>query len=507
MNPSRRTAVWLVLVAGMTLALAAPLPAAAHAIGGSFQLPVPLSLYLAAAAIAVAASFLVAVLVMRPAAVVPGYAVLPLPDGPARVASLLLALLGLTWWAWALWAAFVVGDISSVPGVLFWIVGWVGVPIVAIVLGNPWPSFSPFRTLFGMLERGARLAGIRRLDLGIPYPAGLARWPAVVLLFAAIWAELVLPASSAAGTVGGLLGGYTLLTLVGMLTFGRVAWLRNGELFEVLLGWLGRIGPIGRRTHDRAVCDGCGEACDPGRCVDCPECAVVAEPAERRAELRPWFVGLTDVRGAGWSDVAFIILALAGVTFDGLHETIVWGRFLEIVYAPLGTAIGYDRADLVAGTLGLLLTWLAFVAAFSLAAWVTRATSTGTGHVSLGAVAGAYAATLLPIAGGYLIAHYLTLFIQGIVWVPELIVDPNSPVAPSLDWIPIAFVWYLSVGAIVIGHIAGILLSHRLALRDGPRARLVAGLPLVLLMIGYTMLSLWIIAQPITINPGSPLPA
>ena len=32
-----------------------------------------------------------------------------------------------------------------------------------------------------------------------------------------------------------------------------------------------------------------------------------------------------------------------------------------------------------------------------------------------------------------------------------------------------------------------------------------AGLPLVLLMIGYTVLSLWIIAQPITVDPGQPL--
>ena len=30
-----------------------------------------------------------------------------------------------------------------------------------------------------------------------------------------------------------------------------------------------------------------------------------------------------------------------------------------------------------------------------------------------------------------------------------------------------------------------------------------AGLPLVALMVGYTVLSLWIIAQPITLEPGT----
>ena len=114
---------------------------------------------------------------------------------------------------------------------------------------------------------------------------------------------------------------------------------------------------------------------------------------------------------------------------------------------------------------------------------------------------GAYAATLLPIAGGYLIAHYLTLVIQGVAWIPTLIADPLSTVAPLLDWMPISAVWYLSVGAIVIGHIAAVVLAHRRALRDSATRPILAGLPLVILMVGYTVLSLWIIAQPITVEP------
>jgi hypothetical protein len=90
------------------------------------------------------------------------------------------------------------------------------------------------------------------------------------------------------------------------------------------------------------------------------------------------------------------------------------------------------------------------------------------------------------------------------VWLPELITNPNASAAPSLDWFPISWVWYLSVGGIVIGHIAAIALAHRLALRDGPPSRFLAGLPLVLLMVGYTVLSLWIIAQPITLGPAPP---
>ena len=138
---------------------------------------------------------------------------------------------------------------------------------------------------------------------------------------------------------------------------------------------------------------------------------------------------------------------------------------------------------------------------FALGAAVTRRLSED-GPTRLGSVVGAYAATLLPIAGGYMIAHYLTLVIQGITWVPALTVDAFAP-APSLE-IPTSLVWYLSVAAIVLGHVAAIFLSHRIALRDAPQRPVRAGVPLAALMVGYTVLSLWIIAQPIVQEPSHP---
>ena len=47
-----------------------------------------------------------------------------------------------------------------------------------------------------------------------------------------------------------------------------------------------------------------------------------------------------------------------------------------------------------------------------------------------------------------------------------------------------------------------IVLAHRLSLLDSPGRATIAGLPMVALMIGYTILSLWIIAQPIVVEPG-----
>ncbi len=337
----------------------------------------------------------------------------------------------------------------------------------------------------------------------LPIRAWIGRLPAIAFLFVALWAELVLPESETPVTIANLMLGYTVLTLAGMMLFGRVAWLRHAELFEVLLGWFGRIGPIGRRVVVESACKDCGEACDPERCVDCPECSVAAEPGERAAELRPWFVGLTEVQHAGWSDAGFIILALAGVTYDGLQETAFWGSLMQPLFVAVWEVFGALNTVLIIQTLGLAAVWVVFLAAFTLATALTRALHDPQREPPpMGRVVGVYAATLLPIAAGYLIAHYLTLVIQGVAWLPELLADPLLTVAPPLDWIPVSVVWYLSVGAIVIGHIVAVVLAHRIALRDSPSRPVLAGLPLVLLMIAYTVMSLWIIAAPITLEPG-----
>ncbi len=499
---SRRLGIAALLgaVAGL---LAAPLPASAHALGQVFQLPIPLWMYLAGAGIAVAASFVVSAVAIKVSPAAPRYPRLALPARPTRLLSWLIVLIGLAWWYGAIVGALVIGGETPLPTVLFWIFIWAGVPIASAVFGNPWPSLSPFRATFTLLERLARFFGLDRLDLGLQMPPGVNRWPAVFFLFAGIWSELVMPGATQPEIVASLLIGYTLVQLVGMLAFGRVAWLRNAELFEVLFGWFGRIGPVGRRVTNPNACAGCTERCNPERCIDCPECAVAADASERQPELRPWFAGLTEVRRGTWSDAAFIILALSGVSYDGLRETNLWAQVTNWFFPYVYPTFDAFRAILTIGTLGLLLLWVAFFIAFVIVAAITRLLSErARARGSLGSVVGAYAATLLPISAGYMIAHYLTLVLQGVIWLPELVRNPITSVAPTLDTLNAGLVWYLSVGAIVIGHIAAIALSHRIALRDAPRRAVRAGIPLALLMIGYTVFSLWIIAQPIVLEPG-----
>jgi hypothetical protein len=122
-----------------------------------------------------------------------------------------------------------------------------------------------------------------------------------------------------------------------------------------------------------------------------------------------------------------------------------------------------------------------------------------------------YAPTLIPIAGVYFIAHYLTYLLiigqqtLGVVvdpfgksWNPGGLGEYNlwKGIAPA------GAVWWIEVLLIVWGHVAAIVAAHRIALQTHPgRTRvLVAQSPLVLLMVAYTMAGLWVLAHLLNAN-------
>ena len=58
--------------------------------------------------------------------------------------------------------------------------------------------------------------------------------------------------------------------------------------------------------------------------------------------------------------------------------------------------------------------------------------------------------------------------------------------------------WYLAVTFVVLGHVFAVYLAHVVAQRTfgSGRSTLISQIPMVVLMVLYTMVSLWILAQP-----------
>ena len=129
----------------------------------------------------------------------------------------------------------------------------------------------------------------------------------------------------------------------------------------------------------------------------------------------------------------------------------------------------------------------------------------GTGFWRL---AGAFAFSLVPIALAYQTAHYFTLLLTDGQNVFYLISDPlgwgwnlfgTAGYRPNAGIVGAAFVWYSQVALIGAGHVIAVFLVHTVALREASSPKLVvrSQIPMVVLMVLYTVTSLWILSQPV----------
>ena len=508
------------------LVAALPCEALAHAFGQRYDLPLPLAQYIIAAGGVVALSFLVVVLFaarLAARAEYPRYDLRQTAIGrrlssPHAVA--LARILGVAVLLGLLLAGFfgVQNPYRNIVPTAIWILGWIGLAYVCALAGDVWALVNPFRALYRGIELAWRGFARRELSLGWRPPPWLGAWPAVALLIGFSWVEIVWPGNEVPADLAALLLGYTVLTLAGMHLFGREAWLARGEVFSLFFGLFARFAPTEVRVRSAECCAACSRsACreEPGDCVQCHECLARASPGQWQWNLRPWAAGLVARRPLDSSMTVLACVALAAVTFDGVRETPFWEHVMIWVFHPLQPVAGATaRLTLSAG---LALTIALFLAAYAgccaaMAAWVRRRSRqiSGTGDRWLGAwtLARLFVLSLMPIAIAYHLAHYLHyLLVAGQFAIP-LASDPLGAgwnlfgsagfrADPAL--VGARFSWYASLAAIVTGHVIAMYVAHATALqffRDR-RLALASQYPLAVLMVAYTMLSLWILAQPV----------
>jgi hypothetical protein len=472
---------------GLAAMLGVPAVAAAHGLSPVYQSPLPLSVYLVGAGLTVALSFLfVLARDVRAPEIVDGRLV--------RVPAVLrlgLRGIGLIGWAWIVAQALAGGSSdAAVAPLLLWVFGWVGIAFCSALFFPVWEWLDPFATIHDLFAWVLRRLGVRGWRLSV-LPDAARTWPAVLGLAFFVWLELV-PVISPA-TLSVVLVGYTLLTVALMAQFGRDEWRAQGETFTVWFRALNRLAPFGVVPATRTAEAG-GQAADPD--------AVDATVLERR----PFATGL--LRGP-WSMalVALCAVGVASIIFDGLSQTVA---FASVFGAP----------GLLPKTL-LLLGWLSIVTGAALV--VGRLVSVG-----------AIGAGLLPIAVGYLIAHYLTyLLING----QYLIVAVSDPLQqgwdlfgtaffmPTFEWLPPGLVWTAQLAAVVGGHMIGAWAGHVTAQRDmeslaarptrDMRHRKIPGatnetardarmreIPLAVVMVALTTITLWSLGQAIVVETG-----
>ena len=456
-----------------------------HGFGQRYDLPISLALYLYAAAGVVVISFVLVVLFTGDQV---GARALQYPRRPAPA----LATIARTGWPRIAGGAIgVAGLLAIVVTGLFgssnplynpseylaWIYFWAGLFIISGLVGNLWYLVNPWAAIYDVVVKIVPVKPVLKLpNVGV--------WPAAAAYFSFACLELTTGMANRPWLVAALALVYSAVTLGGMILFGRDAWLEHCEGFTVLFGIVGRFSPI-EAERDEA-----------GRIA--------------MVYLRPWGVGLLKPSPTGWDRVVFVILMLSTLAFDGILATPSWQDFniaLEPIWLPMGQ-FGFFFVR----TLGLVLLSVAFLLVFI--TFMELVIYLGKRSVDLKATVSAFALTLVPIALVYNAAHnysYVVVQSQGLI---PLLNDPLqrgwhlwpavAGFTPSFALAQASMVWYAQVVLIVVGHVIAVYLAH---LRAGERFRtaqraLLSQYPMLLLMVMYTMTSLWILAQPITRETG-----
>lgn len=229
-------------------------PAWGHALGARYDLPPPLGLYLTGAGLAIALSFIGAIALLRPAGSRPARRIDLLGGPPAQ--RLLRAPL-----TWLGPAAGIAGSLFILAAALFgsphasenpavtlvWVVVWVGGAYLSVAFGDAgWRAIDPWRHAYRLWQRLATRRGWRH-HLGWSAP-GMGRWPAVVLLVAVFWLELVYPDSAQPRTLAVLILAYTIITWAGMALFGPDRWSLRTDPFGALFREFRRLAPLRYRA-------------------------------------------------------------------------------------------------------------------------------------------------------------------------------------------------------------------------------------------------------------------
>jgi len=451
--------------------LGLPAAAAAHGLVGRADLPIPAELFGAAAAIVLVLSFLaLAAGWSRPRLEEPaGRALVRLPVAFDIAAG----LLGIAAFSAVVLAGLAGTDSArdNLAPTAVYVVGWVGIPVVSLLLGDVFRALSPWRAIGRAAGWIGRRAGGDALPEPLAYPERLGRWPAAAGIVAFGICELVWAQGREPGTLALLALLYLVIMLVGMSLYGVEAWTRNADALGAYFSLFGRLAPLARR--------------DDGTLV-------ARAPGTGAAGL--------EVRAG---TVALLIVAVATTAFDGFKEGPVFGSLagpLQDAYSGLGLSKG-AALELAFGT-----GYAAVIAAIAAIWWAAVA---GMPRIRAGLrradLSRRLAHSLIPITAAYVVAHYFSLLAYQGQDAVRLISDPLGDgadlfgtAAQPIDYgvVSATGIWYVQVAALVVGHVVALVLGHdrALAIYGSARAAVRSQVAMLVVMVCFTCLGLYLLS-------------
>jgi hypothetical protein len=454
-----------------------------HGFGTPYMLPMPFWLYQYACAATLIVTFAAVAFRQKP-----GF---PVRSGPsadagfplnrrtlmvlrlASVAGLCLTLIA---------CIFGTQDPSANAGMLaFWVLFVLGFAYLSAFAGDFYAMINPWMTIISGLEGlGARFAGGR-----FSYPAWLGCWPASLQYIALIWIELFCDPSPLATAVALL--AYTAITILGVAAFGKAAWFSFADGFSLFFRACSRLAPVEYvgRSGDSAW----------------------------KLRLRLPFAGLLREEAAGTSEIFFVLLMLSSTTYDSIQSTTAWvGLYWKNAPGIMESLIGlnhHNLQDIIYNSYELYLRagLLIFPFIYLFIYYLSIACSCAVDReITVRRLSVGLCYSIIPLSLCYNFSHYLSFFLFVLMNLPRVLADTlgmgwGAIATGDLDStsLNMSWIWHIEVAVLLFGHVIGVSVAHAKAvelLRNRWRAA-ASQLPILLLMIAYTLVGLWSLALPL----------
>ena len=436
-----------------------------------------------------------------------------------------LVMVGL--FAFLIYAGLAGSRVRNVTPVAVWTVWWAGLIFAIALLGPVWCFVCPWDGLANLLSRFRLARKVEPLSLNLDVPEWAQNvYPAIGLFALLSWAELGLGITSDPRQTAYLGLGVVVLATLGVLAFKGKAFCRYACPVGRINGIYGNFAPVEVRPYKIGACHTCetkdcltgnerGYGCptglllenvqDANYCTFCTECVKTCPRQNVAFNIRPFGADLQRIANPRM-DEAWLCLSLLSLTlFHGFSMTTVWEDFapgsvsvLKWMALTFGTghAVNFTIAMVVACAAPIVLYRLSC----SLAARLTR----GSG-VSARDIFVRYSYSLLPVAMFYHLAHNAMHFLmEGHSIVPLL----SDPLGRGQDWFGTAelhleplmsdqTLWVLQVGLIIVGHLFGVVVAHRMSrqlFKDaGQATRSLLPMLAVMLVVSIAGLSLMVL--------------
>ena len=262
---------------------------------------------------------------------------------------------------------------------------------------------------------------------------------------------------------------YLAIQLFGMSLYGVEPWVRRGDAFGVWFGMLARLAPLGRRGDGRLV-------------------------------LRPPVVGATGLVAIAGT-TALLLSAIGSTAFDGAKEGPLFNDLvgeMQDGFASLGLSLGLALE--LSFVVGLAIS-LAVVGGI----WFAGVSGMPRDRLSRRELSRRFTHTLIPIAAAYLVAHYFSLLAYSGQSLWTLANDPLGDgsdlfggAGSGIDYSVVSAtgIWYVQIGALVVGHVAALVLAHDRALvvYGSSRAAARSQVVMLIVMVMFTVLGLWLLS-------------